>query len=125
MAKILVVDDSKILRAELTDALKEVGHSTVEASNGIEGLQTAVNCHDLNLIIVDQNMPEMDGLTMCKRIREIPAHKFTPIFFVTTEGSDGYRDQAKGVDVKLWIIKPFKLESIVNAVNKMLIQKAS
>lgn len=120
MAKILIVDDSDVLRLELCGILTSGGHEVVQAINGADGAQQAVANTDLELIITDLNMPELDGISMCKRIREHPALKTKPIFMLTTESSADLKAAGKEAGVMLWIVKPFNGEKVLGAITKVL-----
>lgn len=120
MAKILIVDDSDVLRMELSEVLKGGGHNVIEASHGAEGLSVADGNPDVELVIADYNMPEMDGVTMCRRIRELPGRGSVPFFVLTTESSPELKAAGKEVGVVLWIIKPFNGEKVLAAIKKVL-----
>lgn len=125
MAKILVVDDSDILRMDLKSALEGGGHEVVEAEDGKKGLEKAQNESGIQLIITDLNMPEMDGISMVKNIREIAEHAKTPCFMLTTESSRELRDSGKEAGIMLWIVKPFKGEKVLAAISKVLAKMAA
>jgi two-component system, chemotaxis family, chemotaxis protein CheY len=120
MAKILIVDDSDTLRAELRGILEAAGHSVIEGSDGVVGLKQATDSNDIELIITDLNMPEMDGLMMCERIRALDKHKETPIFMLTTEYSIQLKQAAKEVGILAWLVKPFSPDKITLVVTKGL-----
>ena len=69
MIKILVVDDSATQRSQLKRDLEAANYQVIEAVNGSDGLEQLVKHKDVGIIILDLNMPEMDGLTMCSKIR--------------------------------------------------------
>ena len=102
--KILIVDDSDTLRIQLKKALEEAGHIVVEGKDGRDGLIKAQENIDTQLIICDYNMPEMDGITMCRKIREITALKSIPIFMLTTETSPELKTLGKETDFKLNLV---------------------
>lgn len=120
MAKILIVDDSDVLRMELSEVLRGGEHEIVEAAHGAEGLSVAEANADVELVIADYNMPEMDGVTMCRRIRELPGREAVPFFVLTTESSPELKAAGKEVGVVLWIIKPFNGDKVLAAIKKVL-----
>ena len=120
MAKILIVDDAEVLRMELKGILSGAGYTVVEGATGVEGLTTAKANPDIDLIISDLNMPEMDGITMCKKIPEIPGLKTVPMIMLTTESTPDLKQLAKEGGVKLWILKPFVAEKLLQAVAKVM-----
>lgn len=120
MAKILIVDDSETLRMELKGVLEGGGHTVVEGVDGADGLSKALANKDIQLIISDLNMPEVDGVTMCRNIREVPEFASTPIFMLTTESSPEMKAAGKSVGVMLWIIKPFAGDKVLGAITKVV-----
>lgn len=125
MAKILIVDDSDILRLDLKTVLEGAGHEVIEGENGKIGLEQASSNPDIQLIITDLNMPEMDGVSMTKNIRSSTSHTATPVFMLTTESSRELRDSGKEAGIMLWIVKPFKGEKVLMAIEKVLAKIAA
>ncbi len=120
MAKtILVVDDSASLRQVVSIALKGAGYVVIEGSDGQDGL-SKLDGSKVHLIISDVNMPNMDGLTMVKKIKDMADYKFTPIIMLTTEAGSDKKDIGKAAGVKAWMVKPFKLEQMLDAISKLL-----
>ena len=79
MAKILAVDDSASMRQMVSFTLKGAGHDVHEACDGVEALKVAGSQRGFDLVISDINMPNMDGISLIKELRQLPAFKFTPI----------------------------------------------
>ena len=126
MAKIMIVDDSETLRTQLRKILQEAGHETVEAENGIVGLEQFTATKDLQLILCDVNMPEMDGLTMCEKLFNDSEYndRKIPIFMLTTESSAEMKVRGKAVGVLAWVTKPFVEAKLLGAVTKVLARYA-
>ena len=120
MAKILIVDDSDTLRMQLRDILESEGHIVVEGVHGADGLAKAHENLDINLLISDYNMPEMDGVVMCKKVREIDAFKTIPMFMLTTESTSELKALGKEAGVMAWIVKPFNEDKLKAVVQKVL-----
>lgn len=122
MAKIMIVDDSETLRTQLRKVLHEAGHETVEAENGVVGLEQFTATKDLQLILCDVNMPEMDGLTMCEKLFNDAEYndRKVPIFMLTTESSAEMKVRGKAVGVLAWVTKPFVEAKLLGAVTKVL-----
>src|SRR4030067_1048598 len=97
MAKIiLVVDDSPTIRRMVAFTLKSAGYAVIEAADGQEGLDKANASSDtISLVLTDQNMPRIDGLTLIKTLRSQPKFAATPILMLTTESSDDMKAQGK------------------------------
>ena len=119
MAKVLVVDDSDNMRAFIRTTVESSGHEVIEASDGVEGLNAAKAHPDLKLIVTDYNMPNMDGIAMCKAIREVPAFKDIPMLMLTTEGSTSLKELGKQAGVLAWITKPFTPDRLTLVIGKI------
>jgi two-component system chemotaxis response regulator CheY len=123
MAKVLIVDDSTMLRDMLNYALNEGGYSDItEAVDGVDALEK-INGPEFDVIITDVNMPRMDGLTLIKELRKIPAYAKKPILVLTTERSDEMKAKGKAAGATGWIVKPFVPEQLLKAVNIVLSRK--
>jgi len=120
MAKILVVDDSEVIRVQLRNELSGAGHDIVEAHDGLNGLEVLGQNKDTDLIICDVNMPEMDGLTMCGEIHQNVALNEIPIIMLTTQSSPELKEKGKKNGVVAWITKPHKPSVLVAGVEKIL-----
>jgi two-component system, chemotaxis family, chemotaxis protein CheY len=105
--KIMVVDDSN-------------GYDVVEAANGVDALNLMKE-HVIGLFISDINMPEMDGITLLKKIKEDKDYKHAPVIMLTTENSGDKINEGKQAGAKAWMIKPFQPEQLVDAVKKLFI----
>ena len=120
MAKLLIVDDSTMLRDMLNYALNEGGYTDVtEAVDGVDGLAKA-KAADFDLIITDVNMPNMDGLTLIGELRKISQYSKKPILVLTTERSDEMKARGKAAGATGWIVKPFVPDQLLKAVNIVL-----
>ena len=121
--KLLIVDDSTMLRNMLSYALSEGGYNDVEeAIDGLDGLEQAEKT-TFDLIITDINMPNMDGIELVTELRMLPQYSQTPILVLTTERSDDMKDKGKRAGATGWIIKPFVPEQLLKAVNIVLKKK--
>jgi two-component system chemotaxis response regulator CheY len=121
MAKVMIVDDSETLRNSLLKLLTGAGLEVVEAADGAKGVALwGVHGEDVALIMTDYNMPEMDGITMVKKIRGLPKGAEVAVFMLTTESSPDLKASGKEVGVKAWLTKPFNDEKLLMAVKKVL-----
>jgi two-component system chemotaxis response regulator CheY len=119
MAKtILVVDDSASLRQVVGIALKGAGYDVVEGVDGKDAL-TKLDGRKVNLIISDVNMPNMDGITFVKAVKQHPNYKFTPIIMLTTESQEAKKAEGQAAGAKAWVVKPFRPEQMLAAVSKL------
>ncbi|HLF97980.1 MAG TPA: response regulator [Methylococcaceae bacterium] len=120
MAKtVLTVDDSPSIRQMVSFTLKSAGYEVVEASDGQDGLDKARN-KPMDLILTDQNMPRMDGVTLIKTLRGMPSYKSTPILMLTTESGDAMKQQGKAAGATGWLVKPFDPQKLLEVVKKVI-----
>ncbi len=120
MAKtILAVDDSASIRQMVSFTLKGAGYTVVEAVDGQDGL-TKAKATPCNLILTDQNMPKMDGITLIKTLRGLPQYKTTPILVLTTETSDAMKTAGRAAGATGWLVKPFDPQKLLEVVKKVL-----
>ncbi len=120
MAKhVLAVDDSASIRQMLTSTLKSAGYDVVEAVDGLDGLEKA-KAYDVHLVLTDQNMPRMDGLTLIRSLREMPQYASTPILMLTTESSDAMKSQGRAAGATGWLVKPFDPQKLIEVVRKVI-----
>jgi len=120
MAKtILAVDDSASIRQMVSFTLKSAGYEVVEAVDGMDGLEKA-KARSVNLILTDQNMPRMDGLTLIRSLRAQPQYKSIPILMLTTESSEAMKTQGRAAGATGWLVKPFDPQKLIEVVRKVI-----
>ena len=117
--KILTVDDSKTIRLLLARILRPFAVEVCEASNGEEGLAVAAE-KGPQLIILDYNMPVMDGLTMLSRLRESADLKATPVIMLTAESGSAIISAVARLGARDYIVKPFEEQVLLSKINKIL-----
>jgi len=116
---ILTVDDSVSIRQMVTVTLQGAGFSVLEAVDGADGLEKAKS-RPINLVLTDQNMPRMDGISLVKALRGLPQYRATPILMLTTESGDAMKAQGKAAGATGWLVKPFNPQRLLEVVNKVL-----
>ena len=120
MAKcILAVDDSPSIRQMVTFTLKNAGYDIISASDGLAGLKEA-NSHRVDLVLTDQNMPRMDGISLTRKLREAPQFKSTPILILTTESSDQMKQAGRAAGATGWLVKPFDPNKLIEVIQKVI-----
>jgi two-component system, chemotaxis family, chemotaxis protein CheY len=119
MHSILTVDDSASMRQMVAFTLKSAGFTVVQAADGVEGLEVAQGTK-VALVLVDQNMPRMDGISMVKAMRKLPQYKSTPILMLTTESSDQMKAAGKAAGATGWLVKPFDPARLIEVVKKVI-----
>jgi two-component system, chemotaxis family, chemotaxis protein CheY len=117
--KVLTVDDSVSIRQMVAFTLKSAGYEVVEAVDGQDGLDKAKS-KQVDLVLTDQNMPKMDGLTLIKALRALPGYKAAPILVLTTESSDAMKAQGKAAGATGWLVKPFDPPKLLEVVKKVI-----
>jgi two-component system chemotaxis response regulator CheY len=119
MASILTVDDSTSMRQMVSFTLKGAGYEVVETVDGVEALEVA-KTRSFDLVVTDVNMPNMDGITLIKELRNLPDYKFTPLLMLTTESAAEKKQQGKAAGATGWIVKPFDPEQLLGTIKKVL-----
>ncbi|MCP3671397.1 MAG: response regulator [Gammaproteobacteria bacterium] len=119
MTSILTVDDSVSMRQMVSFTLKGAGYEVTEAVDGIEALDIAKTRH-FDLVVTDVNMPNMDGITLIKQLRNLADFRFTPILMLTTESGPERKQEGKAAGATGWIVKPFDPDRLLGIINKVL-----
>ena len=123
--KILLVDDAVLERKLLVGLLRKSGvqNEILEAVDGEEALEVlAGNYKDVGLILLDWQMPNMDGLEFMKGVLKVPQVSSIPIVMVTASGSEENQRQAREVNPNLagYIVKPYKPEIVISMISTYL-----
>ena len=118
MKRVLVIDDSTAVRQSVIGILGGAGYETVEACDGLDGLEKLRASLELDLVLCDVNMPRMNGLEMVSEAQR--SGVTVPILMLTTEGQPSMIREARKAGAKGWIIKPVKPELLLIAVRKIL-----
>lgn len=114
--KILLVDDEERIRKLLNLYLTREGYEIIEAGNGKEALELALN-EDFHCILLDLMMPEMDGIEVAKELRK---EKSTPVIMLTAKGEEADRVEGLEVGADDYIVKPFSPREVVLRVKAIL-----
>ncbi len=116
--KVLTVDDSRTMRDMVSFTLKGAGYDVLEAADGQQAM-SAIAADKVDLVITDLNMPVMDGLTLIRKLRAIPAHRTLPILMLTTETDDRKKAEGRAAGATGWIVKPFNPDKLISVVQKV------
>jgi len=119
MARILLVDDEELVVSSVRHSLRDEGHEVFTASHGLEALGVARR-HPPELVILDINMPGMDGLEVCERLRQDPTLASAPILFLTQRSA--VQDRVEGLDAggDDYLPKPFDIDELEARVRTLL-----
>ncbi len=120
MKTIMLVDDSATILMSVSNILTRAGYQVVKASSAEEGLQKLKGGEKIDLLITDLNMPGMNGIEFIKQVRQLPAHKFVPILFLTTESQQAKRTEAKAAGASGWLVKPVTADDLLNTIKLVL-----
>jgi two-component system chemotaxis response regulator CheY len=123
-ATILIVDDSKILRTMVRDALEADEHHVLEAADADAALRS-VDTEPPDLVITDVNMPDTDGITLVRTLRQRARERFIPILVLTTEGGDEMKQRGRAAGATGWLVKPFDPTRLRETVRRVLKPRAS
>jgi two-component system, chemotaxis family, chemotaxis protein CheY len=119
MYSILAVDDSRSMRQMVSFTLKNAGFNVTEAVDGQDAWEKASQV-DFDLVLTDQNMPRMDGLSLTKKLRDTPKFKGTPILILTTESSDQMKQAGRDAGASGWMVKPFDPAKLIEVIGKVM-----
>lgn len=109
----LVIDDSRAIRRVIGNILKEMGWEVTEAVHGLDALAQLETFGCPDLILVDWNMPEMNGIDFIKAARANPDYKHVPMMMVTTETEMERMAQAFIAGVNEYLMKPFDKSQLI------------
>ena len=99
--------------------LEEAGYNVIEAVNGKDALEK-MGGNSVDMMFIDLNMPEMDGISLIKEVRKDAGHKFIPLIMLTTESQADRKKEGKSAGATGWIVKPFKPDQLLGVVRKVL-----
>jgi two-component system, chemotaxis family, chemotaxis protein CheY len=119
MHSILAVDDSASMRQMVAFTLKGAGYNVIEAADGQEALDKARG-ETVDLVLTDQNMPRMDGITLIQNLRGLATYAATPILILTTESSDEMKAKGRAAGATGWLVKPFDPGKLLDVVRKVI-----
>jgi two-component system KDP operon response regulator KdpE len=115
-ATILVVDDDSQIRRVMRNALSSHGYTIIEARNGEEALKK-VRADRLDLIILDLNMPDMDGIEVCREIRVVSN---LPIVMLTVRSAEKDKVRALDAGADDYVVKPFGIDELLARIRAAL-----
>lgn len=118
MTHVLVVDDAMTMRLFYRQVLEDGGVTIDEAVNGYEGLEKALQ-QPFDLLLIDVNMPKMDGYTFLRAVRREPALRSIPAIVISTEGREGDIRQGYAAGANLYLVKPVRPETLIRHVRML------
>ena len=119
MKRVLVIDDTEANVQLCSYILKKQGHESIEARNGLDGVDSAIK-EKPDLILLDIQLPDIDGLEVAKRIRDSETDDNTPIIAVTSYAMPGDREMIMEAGCNGYIPKPINVDQFMEEVDKHL-----
>lgn len=114
----MIIDDSPTIRQVVRTALLRAGFDVIEAEDGSDAM--AKLGRKVHLFVCDLNMPNVDGLSFVRQLRQTEEYKFAPVIMLTTESQLNKKIEGKQAGVRAWIVKPFKSDQLISTIEKLL-----
>lgn len=122
--KLIVADDSRLVRGIVAKAVASIGFETVLATNGKEALDILeTDEKDINLVLLDWNMPVMNGIDVIKNMRGNDRFKRIPVLMVSTESEGERIQEAISAGAQGYLTKPFTADQLIEAIHQALGEK--
>ena len=116
----LIVDDSLSARRSLAEFVKDIGYDVLMARDGIEAIDV-IEEQKPNIILVDLEMPRMNGLELTAHLRSKPITKDIPIIMITSRSTEKHREMADSAGVNAYLTKPFSEDELLENIQNLLL----
>ena len=116
----LIIDDSLSARRSLAEFVQDIGYDVIMARDGIEAIEVIDN-HKPDIIMVDLEMPRMNGLEFTSHIRNKPETKNIPVIMITSRSTEKHRDMADAAGVNAYLTKPFSEDELLENIQNLLL----
>jgi len=116
---ILVVDDTRSMRAMVAAVLQGAGYEVAEAGDGLEALALARQ-RVFDLVVTDHNMPGMDGVTLVKELRALPDYDPVALIVLSTEAGAELKQKGREAGATGWMAKPFDPQRMLDIVGQFI-----
>lgn len=124
MVKVMVVEDSAAMRGLIASILSQIEDAEIiEVSGGFEALKRLPR-EAVDLIVVDINMPDINGLELLAFVRKSPSYAETPVLIVTTEGGEEDRKRGMALGANGYLVKPFEPDELLATARRLLSEEA-
>ena len=117
---VFLVDDSATILLSISGILTKAGFAVEKAASAEEALKKFGTAVRADLLITDLNMPGMNGIELIREVRKLPAYKFMPILFLTTESQQSRKLEAKAAGASGWIVKPATADELLNTIKLVI-----
>ena len=116
---ILVVDDTRSMRAMVAAVLEGAGYEVAQAGDGLEALELARN-REFDLVVTDHNMPRMDGVTLVRELRGLSNYDPVALIVLSTEAGPELKQKGREAGATGWMAKPFDPQRMLDIVGKFI-----
>ncbi len=117
--QILIADDSESIREILAFSLENAGYQVLMACDGLDALRF-LDGRPIDLLLTDYHMPNLNGLELIVKARQIENYKFMPILVLTTEKQVEIIREARDSGATGWLLKPFNTEKLLQTLRKVI-----
>ncbi|NLG74000.1 MAG: response regulator [Chloroflexi bacterium] len=117
MALILFIDDDPLALETMTKAVQVFGHQALNASSGQQGLELAAQQRP-DIIFIDMRLPDMDGLTLLKRLKEQPASAGIPILVLSAGPELDAAERVTAAGARAYLCKPIRLQTLIDTIQQ-------
>ncbi|MBI3297654.1 MAG: response regulator [Elusimicrobia bacterium] len=124
MKRILVVDDDRLILDMVCECLKKAGFSVESAETGVDGLAKAAGFKP-DLVVLDLMMPDMHGFDVCQALRKDAAPDAPKVLILTAKNYEIDRRAAQRLGAEAYVSKPFRVDELLETVNRLLAPSAS
>jgi type II secretory ATPase GspE/PulE/Tfp pilus assembly ATPase PilB-like protein/CheY-like chemotaxis protein len=121
-ASVLLVDDEDSLRRVMKDLLAREGYAVIEARNGVEALDQ-VDRHAPDVVVLDLNLPDMDGYSVLSQLRSRPATRKTPVIVLTAKGDEDNEVRVFELGADDFLTKPFRAKALSKRLEVVLARR--
>lgn len=118
-ASVLVIDDEPKIRSMLKDMLGLMGYDVYEATDGVDGLEKVAEHHP-DAIILDVMMPRMDGLTMCRQLRQNPESSTLPVIMISGKTDFGAEQAGLDAGATKYFFKPIGMGDLMSSLRELI-----
>jgi two-component system chemotaxis response regulator CheY len=117
--QILIVDDSESIREVLAFSIANSGYQVLTACDGLDALKY-FDGRPIDLLLTDYHMPNLNGLELILKVRQIELYKYMPILVLTTENQVDMMKEARDCGATGWLLKPFNTEKLLQTLRKVI-----
>ena len=118
--KILLIEDSEDFRSKMKSLLETLDYEVLEASDGLEGIDVMKSQREIGLVISDLHMPNLDGLSMCKKLKDDNIKSDALILMVTTEANPNLKRKGSDAGIYKWLLKPISDKKFLSMIKKII-----